>query len=137
VVVSAGTVTGGITAGPAGGYLFYDKGSYSNGWRYLEAGAANLGANHQWSNPLLGSQNVTGAMSTAVGSGKANTDASLDEGSALNSVVTSIGCASLSNFYVSTQYGTNGSRGYNAGNWKGLVTNYYDSGTVTRAVRQF
>jgi hypothetical protein len=23
--------------GPAGGYVFYDKGSYSNGWRYLEA----------------------------------------------------------------------------------------------------
>jgi len=23
--------------GPAGGYIFYDKGSYSNGWRYLEA----------------------------------------------------------------------------------------------------
>ena len=22
--------------GPAGGYIFYDKGSYSNGWRYLE-----------------------------------------------------------------------------------------------------
>jgi len=23
--------------GPSGGYVFYDKGSYSNGWRYLEA----------------------------------------------------------------------------------------------------
>lgn len=23
--------------GPAGGLIFYDKGSYSNGWRYLEA----------------------------------------------------------------------------------------------------
>jgi hypothetical protein len=23
--------------GPAGGYVFYDKGSYSDGWRYLEA----------------------------------------------------------------------------------------------------
>jgi hypothetical protein len=23
--------------GPAGGYIFYDKGSYSNGWQYLEA----------------------------------------------------------------------------------------------------
>ena len=26
--------------GPAGGYIFYDKGSYSNGWRYLEAAPA-------------------------------------------------------------------------------------------------
>jgi len=23
--------------GPAGGYIFYDKGYYSSGWRYLEA----------------------------------------------------------------------------------------------------
>ena len=28
--------------GPAGGYIFYDKGSYSNGWRYLEAAPADL-----------------------------------------------------------------------------------------------
>lgn len=25
------------SAGPAGGYIFYDKGSYSDGWRFLEA----------------------------------------------------------------------------------------------------
>ena len=28
--------------GPAGGYIFYDKGSYSDGWRYLEAAPADL-----------------------------------------------------------------------------------------------
>ena len=28
--------------GPAGGYVFYDKGSYSDGWRYLEAAPADL-----------------------------------------------------------------------------------------------
>ena len=28
--------------GPAGGYVFYDKGEYSDGWRYLEAAPADL-----------------------------------------------------------------------------------------------
>lgn len=28
--------------GPAGGYVFYDKGFYSDGWRYLEAAPADL-----------------------------------------------------------------------------------------------
>ncbi len=28
--------------GPAGGYVFYDKGSYSDGWRYLEAAPNDL-----------------------------------------------------------------------------------------------
>lgn len=28
--------------GPSGGYVFYDKGSYSDGWRYLEAASADL-----------------------------------------------------------------------------------------------
>ena len=28
--------------GPAGGYIFYDKGSYTNGWRYLEAAPADM-----------------------------------------------------------------------------------------------
>lgn len=29
--------------GPAGGYIFYDKGFYSEGWRYLEAAPENIG----------------------------------------------------------------------------------------------
>ena len=28
--------------GPAGGYIFFDKGSYSDGWRYLEAAPADM-----------------------------------------------------------------------------------------------
>lgn len=28
--------------GPSGGYVFYDKGSYSDGWRYLEAAPSDL-----------------------------------------------------------------------------------------------
>ena len=43
--------------GPAGGWIFYDKGSYSNGWRYLEAAPQNMDiANIEWSS---GSYNVS------------------------------------------------------------------------------
>ena len=58
------------TAGPAGGILFYDKGSYSDGWRYMETAPSNVGASHAWFN---GSMLVTGASGTAIGTGLANT----------------------------------------------------------------
>jgi len=58
--------------GPAGGNVFYDKGSYSDGWRYLEAGPkATEGTKAWWS----GSPTTVGATGTAIGTGKANTDA--------------------------------------------------------------
>lgn len=34
--------------GPAGGHIFYDKGSYSDGWRYLEAAPMSTEAEKQW-----------------------------------------------------------------------------------------
>jgi hypothetical protein len=66
--VCAGTVSYSIgSQGPAGGYVFYDKGSYSNGWRYLEA----------YPSEVLGtwgcqSTSITGT-STAIGTGENNT----------------------------------------------------------------
>jgi len=55
------------TQGPAGGYIFYDKGSYSNGWRYLEAYPTTVYG--PW-----GCQGVSiGGTSSAVGTGEANT----------------------------------------------------------------
>lgn len=33
--------------GPAGGYVFYDKGEYTNGWRYLEVAPNDVGK-AQW-----------------------------------------------------------------------------------------
>ncbi|HUX38925.1 MAG TPA: DUF5018 domain-containing protein [Rectinemataceae bacterium] len=64
------------TIGPAGGYLFYDKGFYSNGWRYLEAASANVGAGHQWLNASTGVRlNIPGAQGTDFGNGLANTTA--------------------------------------------------------------
>lgn len=37
--------------GPAGGIIFYDKGNYSNGWRYLECAQKNAGNGNWCSNP--------------------------------------------------------------------------------------
>jgi hypothetical protein len=56
--------------GPAGGIVFYDKGSYSDGWRYLESAASDQSAGIGW-----GSESTaTGATSTEIGAGKTNTE---------------------------------------------------------------
>ena len=60
---------GGI--GPAGGIVFYDKGSVSDGWRYLEAAPYDQSSGIQWYNGYY----IDIKTGTAVGSGKANTDA--------------------------------------------------------------
>ena len=61
--------------GPAGGYVFYDKGSFTNGWRYLEAAAADQsGIFTQWSN-ITDKLVEENPLSQAVGAGKTNTDA--------------------------------------------------------------
>jgi hypothetical protein len=57
--------------GPAGGLIFYDKGSYSDGWRYMEVAPADQSTGIQWSN---GSDIDTGATATAIGNGFANTN---------------------------------------------------------------
>ncbi len=56
--------------GPAGGYIFYDKGYYSSGWRYLEAAPAST----QWAGKQWGSSgSFIGVTETAIGSGESNT----------------------------------------------------------------
>jgi len=57
--------------GPAGGLIFYDKGSYSDGWRYLEAAPSDQSAGIQWYNGKF----IDIKTGTAVGTGKANTEA--------------------------------------------------------------
>jgi hypothetical protein len=63
--------------GPAGGWIFYDKGSYSEGWRYLEAAPAAGGedARAPWIAPeQLQSQPVAGiGTSELIGAGHSNT----------------------------------------------------------------
>ena len=59
--------------GPGGGKIFYDKGSYSNGWRYLEV-YYNSGSGKCLYVPWGATGTTTGATLTAVGTGKENTD---------------------------------------------------------------
>ena len=58
--------------GPAGGWIFYDKGSYSDGWRYLEAAPSDqsTGWDTEWG--CVGTA-ISGADGTAVGTGEQNT----------------------------------------------------------------
>lgn len=55
--------------GPAGGLIFYDKGSYSDGWRYLEVAPANEPDTYNWGTDT---NSFTGT-SYDIGTGKANT----------------------------------------------------------------
>ncbi|HPY88291.1 MAG TPA: DUF1566 domain-containing protein, partial [Spirochaetota bacterium] len=59
--------------GPAGGLIFYDKGNYDNGWRYMEAAPSS--AETEWDSKVWGGYGtaVPGADGTTTGSGKQNT----------------------------------------------------------------
>jgi hypothetical protein len=48
IAVAACPIEGGDIIGPAGGYVFYDKGSYSDGWRYLECAPKDVGRDVDW-----------------------------------------------------------------------------------------
>jgi hypothetical protein len=56
--------------GPAGGWIFYDKGSYSDGWRYLEAAPSDQSPGAPWG---CYGESISGADGTAVGTGEQNT----------------------------------------------------------------
>jgi len=60
--------------GPAGGWIFYDKESYSGGWRYLEAAPSDQSAGIAWNDGSF-TWTTTGATGTATGTGQANTAA--------------------------------------------------------------
>jgi len=63
--------------GPAGGKLFYDKGAYSDGWRYMEVSPAyvTVGSGQSWCTSAWYSDSMPGAGGVVVGTGQANTDA--------------------------------------------------------------
>ena len=58
-----------IRKGPAGGVVFYDKGSVSDGWRFLEAAPSNTEFEAKWSSSY---HDIPG-IRTVIGTGKQNT----------------------------------------------------------------
>ena len=83
--------------GPAGGYIFYDKGSYfgifgSPIWRYLEAALSNQSTSTEWG--CYGTS-IPGADGTAVGTGEQNTIDIQAAGCATAGIAADI-CANLS-----------------------------------------
>ena len=63
--------TASFNTGPAGGIVFYDKGGFSDGWRYLEAAPSFQNTRSSWG----GYTTWVGGTSTAIGTGEANTNA--------------------------------------------------------------
>jgi hypothetical protein len=57
--------------GPAGGWIFYDKGKYTNGWRYLEAAPESTEWNYIERSKC---RQLIGGTETGIGTGKNNTD---------------------------------------------------------------
>ena len=61
--------------GPAGGLVFYDKGYYSEGWRYLEAKSSPLGEYvFAYYRPTATSTYLKTGTGYAIGAGKLNTE---------------------------------------------------------------
>ena len=60
--------------GPAGGYVFYDKGYYSDGWRYLEAAPSDIGRYTFGYYRPDGTKNKVVGTVMFIGSGRYNTE---------------------------------------------------------------
>ncbi|MDR1904152.1 MAG: DUF1566 domain-containing protein, partial [Treponema sp.] len=56
--------------GPAGGWIFYDKGRVTNGWRYLEAAPSET----EFTAPWGVYEKTVGGTAAGVGTGKRNTE---------------------------------------------------------------
>jgi hypothetical protein len=61
--------------GPAGGIVFYDKGSFSDGWRYMECAPVDQSNGARW-----GAMKtlIKGALNSAIGTGASNTKAIIE-----------------------------------------------------------
>jgi hypothetical protein len=91
--VCTGTMTYNVgSQGPAGGYVFYDKGSYSNGWRYLEVYPISFSG-------IWGCQGtLISGLSNAIGGGDINTAAIIAACSATNAVARLVDNYSVNGF---------------------------------------
>jgi hypothetical protein len=91
--VCAGTASYSIgSQGPAGGYVFYDKGIFSNGWRYLEVYPISFFG-------IWGCQGtLVSGITNTIGAGDVNTNAILAACSSTNAVARLVDNYSVNGF---------------------------------------
>ena len=65
--------------GPAGGVVFYDKGEFTDGWRYLEAAPSDIEIDGEYNHVWGGNHDSVAGTSLEIGSGQANTAAIVAE----------------------------------------------------------
>ncbi|MDR1587253.1 MAG: hypothetical protein LBS57_07350, partial [Treponema sp.] len=64
--------------GPGGGVVFYRSAvAFGDDWHYLEAAPENISGTKAWGSSEHTNTSIAGAIGTAIGTGKANTDAIL------------------------------------------------------------
>jgi hypothetical protein len=60
--------------GPAGGWIYYDKGNYSDGWRYLETAPRSAEASVSKTRTIKSGSEGSIGLSREIGTGKRNTE---------------------------------------------------------------
>ena len=88
--------------GPAGGFVFYDKGTYSDGWRYLEAAPVDFGdTDLEWG---CYNHSVPASQFLTIGSGLSNSEAILASHDSLTNYYSNPAvCSDLSNGTVAAK----------------------------------
>ncbi|MDR0503101.1 MAG: DUF1566 domain-containing protein [Treponema sp.] len=74
------------STGPAGGHVFYDKGYYADGWRYLEAATSDVGSGIPWS----ATEKRVDGTSTAIGIGKRNSELIRESGETISAALAAL-----------------------------------------------